>query len=71
MNYSTLITDQIAYGYPVILITGTIEAPYFYAVYGLDEAGNWLAYDPLSASSPVVLNPEQTEQTLIKAYALW
>lgn len=71
LNYSTLITDQIAYGYPVILITGTIEAPYFYAVYGLDEAGNWLAYDPLSASSPVVLNPEQTEQTLIKAYALW
>lgn len=71
LNYSTLISDQIYYGYPVILITGTIEAPYFYAVYGLDEAGNWLAFDPLSASSPTVLNPDETEQTLIKAYALW
>lgn len=71
LNYSTLITDQIYYGYPVILITGTIENPYFYAVYGLDEAGNWLAYDPLSSTSPIVLNPEETEATLIKAYALW
>lgn len=71
LNYSTLITDQINYGYPVILITGTIDAPYFYAVHGLDEAGNWLAYDPLSSTSPIVLNPEETQQTLIKAYALW
>lgn len=70
-NYASLITDQLTYGYPMIIITGSVEDPHFYALDTLDEAGNWVAFDPLSPASPVILNPEETAATLVKAYAFW
>ena len=70
-NYKTPITDQINYGYPVILVTGTDENPKFYALDGIDAQGNWLAFDPLSSNSPVALNPNDTIGSVIHAYSFW
>lgn len=70
-TYKTPITDQINYGYPVIIVTGTDENPKFYALDGVDAQGNWIAFDPTSSNSPVALNPNDTIGSVIHAYSFW
>lgn len=69
--YKTHITDQVSQGYPTIIVTGSYENPKYYALDGIDENGQWIAYDPTTSNSPIALDPETTIDTVLKAYSFW
>lgn len=70
-TYKTQITSYLEQGYPMIIAVGTLENPQFYVLNGVDEKGDWKAYNPVSSDSPTTLDPDQTADQLVKAYAFW
>lgn len=69
--YKTQISTYVSQGYPMIIALGSIEQPKFYVLDGVDENGNWKAFDPSSSNSPVSMNPDETADQIVKAYAFW
>lgn len=69
--YKTQIEDYLANHYPMIIATGTLESPTFYVLIGMEENGNWTAYNPSLTPSPLSLNPDEIVDSLIRAYAFW
>lgn len=69
--YKTQITDHVSQGYPTIIVTGSYEAPKYYALNGVDANGQWIAYDPTTSASPITLDPDATIDSVIKAYSFW
>ena len=55
----------------MIIATGTLESPTFYVLTGIEENGNWTAYNPSLTPSPLSLNPDEIVDSLIRAYAFW
>ncbi len=70
-TYKTQIEEYLAGNYPMIIATGTLESPTFYVLTGLEENGNWTAYDPALTPSPLSLNPDEIIDSVIRAYAFW
>ncbi len=71
MPYQTLISDAISYGQPVILGLGSIEAPSFVVLTGLDENGNWIVQYPASSQAPAAVAPEELIDQVFAAYAFY
>ncbi len=69
--YKTQIEGYLEGNYPMILALGTLESPTFYVLTGINENGQWVAYNPALTPSPVLFNPDEIADSILRAYAFW